>query len=193
MRPKPSARVSPLVAETPAFDPRAPTALYTDGSHIKGTPRRGWGAALVHRGRVYVLSGVADRATDPAAASNPTMELRAAAAALERVRQVRVPVAELYVRADYIGVREYGAGRWRAASAKIGHFRAEALRLERAAAALRASGVALRFEHVRGHSGDPGNELADALARSGKTRDTFNDLRRDELAESMDMFAAASM
>lgn len=163
----PRVRHSPLTAR-----------LYTDGSHIKGTPRRGWGAVLFFEGRNYRMSGVADPRQDPAAASNPTMELRAAATALERLHEVRpVSLVRLEVLADYVGVREYGNGRWRAAKSKVAHFRAEAQRLQQAAAAIRGAGVALEFRHVRGHSGNLGNDMADELARSGLTRDTFGELK----------------
>lgn len=170
----------PTMPKTPTKNAaRLRARLYTDGSHIKGTPRRGWGAVLEYRGRLYELSGVADPASDPAAASNPTMELRAAAAALERLRQVRpAEMCDVLLLADYTGVREYGRGAWRPERAKVAHFRTEALRLHAAAKALRGDGVRLEFEHVRGHSGVEGNEMADRLARGGRTLDTFGDLER---------------
>lgn len=151
--------------------------LYTDGSHKKGTLERGYGACLVFCKRIYKLSGVADPRVDSDAVSNPTMELRAAAIGLERLRQVRPPsLLSVDVIADYIGVIRYGEGKWKPASAKISHFRDEAHRLVRAAQALRDENVGVQFTHVRGHSGVKGNEMADALARSGITQDTFSKL-----------------
>ena len=39
----------------------------------------------------------------------------------------------------------------------------------------RQAGQSVRFEHVRGHSGDPGNEAADGLANSGCTLPALED------------------
>lgn len=175
-------RASPLAVKVPRREksiawPQPPPGtayLYTDGSHIKGTWRLGWGAALFYGVRRFLISGVPDPAVDSRDISNPTMELRAAAAGLERLCQVRPPeLARVKVLADYIGVYHYGIGEWHASNAKVVHFRQEAQRLERAIEAVRAAGLALEFCHVRGHQGDAGNTLADALARSCTTRDDF--------------------
>lgn len=166
-------RSSPLTAE-----------LYTDGSHRRAMRQKGWAAVFIYQDRKYVLSGVADPSTDATGASNPTMELRAAAASLERLREVLPPALEsVIVLSDFTSVQHYGNNEWSGHNAKVPHFRAEAVRLQKAAGALRSRGVRLLFKHVRAHTGVPGNELADALAYRGATRDTFSRLERYKTAK----------
>src|SRR3989338_6969491 len=54
----------------------AAIVVYTDGSHVKGTARRGIGAYCAHGGREYRMRR--DCAGLDAAASHPTLELLAA-------------------------------------------------------------------------------------------------------------------
>jgi ribonuclease HI len=75
---------------------------------------------------------------------------------------------------DYIGVAKYANGQWSAAraSTKTPAFRSTALRWEKALRELRGV-LPVTVAWVRGHSGDAGNDRADALARSAVECNTF--------------------
>lgn len=149
--------------------------IYTDGSHIKGTTVRGIGAHCLHEGREYVLSRPCDDL--PADASNPTLELMAATAALRSVPSGHAPL-QITIVADYIGVTQYLEGVWRPRDSQKGAFGAAARELVSVAAALRERGFDVRARHVDGHAGVPGNEAADRLAKARTARSTLEQVWR---------------
>src|SRR3989338_37772 len=142
---------------------RAAIVVYTDGSHVKGTARRGIGAYCAHGGREYRMRR--DCAGLDAAASNPTLELLAAVDVLRSVPAAAAPAA-IEIAADYIGVARYVNGEW-TPKAGPGPFAAAARALADVLARLRARGFVVSATHVRAHSGVPGNEEADRLAKAG--------------------------
>src|SRR3989338_9780247 len=137
--------------------------VYTDGSHVKGTARRGIGAYCAHGGREYRMRR--DCAGLDAAASNPTLELLAAVDVLRSVPAAAAPAA-IEIAADYIGVARYVNGEW-TPKAGPGPFAAAARALADVLARLRARGFVVSATHVRAHSGVPCNEEADRLAKAG--------------------------
>ncbi len=166
--------------ETPSAAPAAPDAapagallVYTDGSHIKGTPRRGIGAYCAHAGREFRLSR--DMSHLPADASNPTLEVLAAAAVLPHLARAR---AHAVVCADYVGVVRYINGDWRPKPAAPGDgaFRAAVRDLCAQLARMRAAGLHVSARHVPGHAGVPGNEKADCLAKLRGDVDEFAEM-----------------
>ena len=137
--------------------------IYTDGSHHKGTPRRGYGAWCRYSGREYELAVQTD--DDAPEVSNPTLELRAARHSLELVATTLPPaVKRIVVAADYQGVSAYINFQWMAERSSVPHFAAEALRLQTATRRLVDAGYTVEGRHVRGHTGIEGNERADRLA-----------------------------
>lgn len=134
--------------------------VHTDGA-CRGNPGPGgWGALLTYRGREREMSG-GERST-----TNNRMELTAvirALAALKRPCRVTVVTDSEYVMK---GITEWLAGwkrrGWRTASKKPVKNKElwETLDNE-------LSRHEVSWEWVRGHSGHPGNERADALARAG--------------------------
>lgn len=154
--------------------------IYTDGSHIKGSFRRGWGAWAVWGEQEYEMSRCSNDLHE--SISNPTLELMAAVQVLEFLRGKFPPdVERVRVIADYTGVQKYGMLLWQPENSKIAHFRGQAERLRDISLAYRADQQEgkpgcpiVEFLHVRGHSGIVGNEHADRLAKSNVDYNTFD-------------------
>jgi len=134
--------------------------IYTDGA-CRGNPGPGgWGAVLRCNGRERRLHG------GETATTNNRMELMAAIQALETLRE---PCAvTLFADSNYVrlGLTEWlpqwRARHWRTADKKPVKNQDLWQRLEAAAVRHR-----IDWRWVKGHSGDPGNDLADQLANDG--------------------------
>jgi ribonuclease HI len=141
-------------------DPHASTVeIFTDGACSGNPGPGGWAAILRYHGVERELSGAETCTT------NNRMELMAAIAALEALkRPCRV---ELYTDSQYVrsGIMQWlpawKARGWRTASKAPVKNIDLWQRLEAAAAPHQ-----IRWHWVRGHSGHPENERADALARA---------------------------
>ncbi len=136
----------------------APVEVYTDGA-CRGNPGPGgWGALLRWNGRERELSG-GERQT-----TNNRMELTAV---IEALRALKRPCSvELYTDSRYVkdGVTQWMArwrrNGWRTASKSAVKNQDLWVALDEAIAR-----HAVNWHWVRGHSGHPENERADALAR----------------------------
>jgi len=135
---------------------------YTDGA-CKGNPGPGgWGALLRSGAHERELYG-----GDPATTNN-RMELTAVIRALEALK--RASKVEIYTDSEYVmkGITEWLAGwkrrGWKTADRKP----VKNADLWRELEAL-AHKHEVRWHWVRGHSGHPENERADALANRGVT------------------------
>lgn len=134
--------------------------IYTDGA-CRGNPGPGgWGAVLKFNGSEKQLYG------GEADTTNNRMEMMAvieALKALKRPCKVRITTDSKYV---LQGMTEWLAGwkkkNWRTASKKP----VQNVDLWKKLDSL-ASGHELNWQWVKGHSGHPENELADALANRG--------------------------
>ena len=134
--------------------------VYTDGA-CKGNPGPGgWGALLSFNGRERRLHGGETLTT------NNRMELMAAIQALETLKE---PCAvAMYTDSSYVmqGLTEWMPGwkarGWRTADRKPVKNQELWERLDAAAARHQ-----VKWNWVRGHNGDPGNEEADRLANLG--------------------------
>lgn len=131
--------------------------IYTDGA-CKGNPGPGgWGVVLEYKGRTRDHKGAEPETT------NNRMELMAAIQALEILKEpCRV---DLYTDSNYLrqGITEWLAQwkrrGWKTAARKPVKNQDLWQRLDAAAARHE-----VHWHWVRGHSGNPGNEAADALA-----------------------------
>jgi len=133
--------------------------IYTDGACSGNPGPGGWGAVLRFKGRERELSGHAKSTT------NNRMELMAAIAALETLKRpcrVRLHTDSQYLRDGIMRwLADWKARGWRT-SAKTPVKNVDLWqRLDEARAPHEVS-----FLWVRGHSGHPENERADALARA---------------------------
>lgn len=131
--------------------------IYTDGA-CRGNPGPGgWGALLQYGSRERALSG------GEAHTTNNRMELTAAIEALAALRETCA--VTLYTDSNYVrqGITEWIAG-WRARGWKTADRKpVKNVDLwERLDAQCERHQIEWRW--VKGHSGDPGNERADALA-----------------------------
>lgn len=134
--------------------------IYTDGA-CRGNPGPGgWGAVLRYGSNEKQLHG-----GDPETTNN-RMELMAVIRALEAIR--RSSPIDLYSDSRYVlsGIKEWlpqwKARGWKTASRKPVRNMELWQRLDELAA-----GHDIRWHWVKGHSGDPGNDLADTLANRG--------------------------
>lgn len=172
--------------------------VYTDGSHFKhqkskSTPAIGYGIWCKHEDQEYGLAQRVDpthletffkmpREMSRAKVSNPTMELCAAVHTLMLIsRMPRVygapkPKTSRVVRifCDCDGVREWIGGRWQAKQPYIKHLVTMAHNhLDR----INERGIFVQFVRVDGHSGDAGNDAADALSK-GQWKEGMPDISK---------------
>jgi ribonuclease HI len=141
--------------------PEGVVKIWTDGGCRPNPGPGGWGAVLVYGGHARELSGA-----EPASTNN-RMELTAAAAALEALKRPCQVI--LHTDSEYVrnGITRWISGwtrrNWRNAAgdpvANMDLWR----RLLDAAARHQ-----VEWRWIRGHSGDPMNERADALATEAR-------------------------
>jgi len=136
--------------------------IYTDGA-CKGNPGAGgWGALLLSDGAEKELCG------GEAVTTNNRMELLAvieALTALKRPCEVVLHLDSEYVRK---GITEWISG-WKARGWKTATKQpVKNVDLwQRLDTLVQGAGHRIEWRWVKGHSGDPGNERADALANRG--------------------------
>lgn len=134
--------------------------IYTDGACTGNPGPGGWGVLILEDGARTELYG-GERDT-----TNNQMELMAAIEGLRATKEAKA--VTIYTDSQYVknGITSWIAGwkrnGWKTAARKPVKNRElwEALDAE-------VAGRAVEWRWVKGHDGDPGNERADALARSG--------------------------
>lgn len=151
--------------------------FYTDGSHIKGTTRMGFGIYCCYAGVKYGVYqdvtpewvsgfvGADGAGVDWTKMSNPTVELLAVVALFrdlaEHCAEWGSRIGKVSVFHDMEGVAEWIEGRWRAKAPNI----VPLVKDGRALHERIAKYVPVSFVWVPGHSGVAGNTYADMLSR----------------------------
>jgi ribonuclease HI len=134
--------------------------IYTDGACSGNPGPGGWGAVLSYQGKEREIYGA------EADTTNNRMELTAAIKGLEsltRPVKVRIFTDSVYVKDGItLWIENWKAKGWKTAKRKPVKNEDLWRRLETAAA-----GHEVEWCWIKGHTGDAGNERADALARRG--------------------------
>lgn len=129
---------------------------FTDGSFNATTGVYGFGGFL-HYSQVEPDIEIRGNGCDPdeATSRNVAGEVHGAVAAIEKA--VELGLSELTIYYDYEGVAKWPTGLWKA-NKKISQFYVEKY------SALKDK-IDVKFVHVNAHTGIPGNEAADAMAK----------------------------
>ena len=143
---------------TPEIKPSTPTALdkvvvtaYVDGSFNKETNEYGSAAILLIDGEIVAKESSSGSKMN--SMRNVAGEISAAALAVKTAEQFLPD--ELIIRYDYEGVASWPTGKWQAKNDYTKKY---------AAFMKRKRTFPIRYEHVKAHTGDKYNEMADDLA-----------------------------
>lgn len=150
------AGAAPVDNAVPASAPVPPYA-FVDGSYNQALKRSGWGGFLVLAdGREVELSGHTD---DPAFTEmrNVAGEILGCMDAVQEAMSHGLDRLDIYY--DYMGIECWATGAWKAGKAGTMAY-ASFMR-----SAMSEFGMDIRFHKVAAHTGIPGNERADALAK----------------------------
>lgn len=151
--------------------------VYTDGSHFKhtkdNTSSLGYGAYLIYASQQFVLAGkinpyILQKYNIPnMQISNPTAEFIGFAEALTNIPTTTNSIVFYQ---DYIGVKNWMEGTWRAKEVYIKNIRDYCKKY------IEDNKLNVTFLHVPGHAGIYGNEVADFLAKQENPMNTFPEL-----------------
>lgn len=127
---------------------------YVDGSYNTATKEYSYGAVIFYEGKELHFS---KKFSDPqwAKMRNVAGEIEGSMCAMRYCLEHRIPSLELYY--DYEGIEKWCTGDWKANKEETQAYRDFYREI--------SERVCVRFQKVKGHSGDTYNDLADLLAK----------------------------
>lgn len=130
-------------------------AAYVDGSYNPAIRVYGYGGFIVVDGKKYTFSG---NGSDPEMASmrNVAGEIEGCMAAVKKAKEIGL--SELTIYYDYTGIEMWATGQWKCNKTGTAAYRDFMQKV-------REDSFTVKFRKVKGHSGVPGNEIADQLAK----------------------------
>ncbi len=123
---------------------------FVDGSYNPNTCVYGYGGFLVDGENRYPLQG---SGADNSGIRNINGEIHGSMAAVQKARELGLTHITMFF--DYLGIREWATGAWNATTPDTQAYRDF----------MRTCGVEVVFEKVAAHTGIPGNEQADQMAK----------------------------
>lgn len=128
--------------------------VYVDGSYNKVKNAYGYGVFIMKGDQTRILSGMGDCKED---GRNVEGEVAGARAAIEYIRN-KTDIKDVVIYHDYEGIGTWANKSWRANKSYTAAYSAFVDEARR-------DGLSIRFVHVKGHTGDYGNECVDKLAK----------------------------
>lgn len=127
---------------------------YIDGSYSKSKCIYSYGGFISYNGNISIIQGTGD-AADYIQYANITGEVRGA---IEVIRQaIQRGIKEINLYYDYVGIKYWITGEWKCDNKLTTYYRDYYNK--------RKHLLKVHFIHVKGHTGNEGNEIADLLAK----------------------------
>lgn len=135
--------------------PESEVIAYVDGSYNQGTGEYGYGVVFFYQDEELHYTG---KGNDPEMASmrNVAGEILGATCAMEKAIEQGAKSITIYH--DYQGIASWPLGEWKANKNGTKAYKEYFDSIKNV--------LAIRFQKVKGHSGDQWNDLADELAKS---------------------------
>lgn len=141
--------------KTSSTDPsKTEATIYVDGSYDPTTKRFSYGAVVLHNGQELCLNK-AFKDKKLSSLKNVAGEIKGARAAMDYC--IAHGIKSVTIFHDFLGIAKWCTGEWKVKKHGIEdyvkHYQKASKR------------ILIRFKHVKGHSGDTYNKMADQLAR----------------------------
>lgn len=161
-----------LLDRKPILSDSSKINIYTDGSASQGYV--GYGAWVSYKGQEFGLSGhceedIFGKYDMQGSPSNPVAEFLAFSECLEHFRNIKSNTC-LVFHIDYVGVGNWMRGDWRAKDQNVKNI------LKHCKEVQKHVDMKMIIKHVRGHSGNYGNDKADTAAKNTESYNTLPEL-----------------